>query len=168
MDLGNFNKLADAAADELLSVFEGILEKVSVVLVNHQVIGSIHDSAAFRPRLAELMSRHPGVTFIIDSRGYHECYPQAIHKLNDREVMRACGVEVGDLRARVVAHKQVFFPAVWSHTETAVPGTFRIMPKKERAEVLARDYTEMRDMFFREPPPWNEIALEEVEKYGNG
>lgn len=62
-----------------------------------------------------------------------------------------------DLRARVVAHKQVFFSAIWSHTETAVPGTFLIMPQKERAEVLARDYSEMRDMFFQEPPPWNEI-----------
>jgi len=31
------------------------------------------------------------------------------------------------------------------------------MPQKERAEVLASDYAEMRDMFFQEPPPWNEI-----------
>jgi hypothetical protein len=43
------------------------------------------------------------------------------------------------------------------HTETAVPGTFRLMPQKERPEILACDYTEMRDMFLREPPPWNEI-----------
>jgi len=62
-----------------------------------------------------------------------------------------------DLRARVIAHKQVFFPAVWAHTETAVPGTFRLMPQKERSEILARDYAQMRDMFFCEPPPWNEI-----------
>ena len=31
------------------------------------------------------------------------------------------------------------------------------MPQKERSEILARDYAEMRDMFFCEPPPWNEI-----------
>ena len=48
-----------------------------------------------------------------------------------------------------------------AHTETAVPGTFRLMPQKERSEILARDYAQMRDMFFCvffcEPPPWNEI-----------
>jgi hypothetical protein len=62
-----------------------------------------------------------------------------------------------ELRARVIAHKQVFYPAVWAHTETAVPGTFCLMPQKERSEILARDYAQMRDMFFCEPPPWNEI-----------
>ena len=31
------------------------------------------------------------------------------------------------------------------------------MPQKERSEILARDYAEMRDMFFSEPPSWNEI-----------
>jgi len=43
------------------------------------------------------------------------------------------------------------------HTETAVPGTFRLMPQKERSEILVRDYAQMRDMFLCEPPPWNEI-----------
>lgn len=62
-----------------------------------------------------------------------------------------------DLRARVVAHKQVFFPAIWARTDTAVPGTFRLMPQKERSEILARDYAEMRDMFFGESPTWNDI-----------
>jgi hypothetical protein len=62
-----------------------------------------------------------------------------------------------DLRARVIAHKQVFFPAIWAHTETAVSGTFCLMPQKERSEILARDYAQMRDMFFCEPPLWNEI-----------
>jgi hypothetical protein len=44
-----------------------------------------------------------------------------------------------------------------AHTETAVPGTFRLMPQKERSEILARDYAQMRDIFFCETPPWNEI-----------
>jgi len=43
------------------------------------------------------------------------------------------------------------------------------MPQKERAEVLARDHAEMRDMFFPEPPPRNEIldALADLERRGN-
>ncbi len=62
-----------------------------------------------------------------------------------------------DLRARVVAHKLVFFPAVWAQTETAVPGTFRLVPPEGRREALARDYAAMREMFFREPLPWEGI-----------
>jgi hypothetical protein len=77
----------------------------------------------------------------------------------------ARALERDDLRARVVAHKLVFFPAVWAHTETAVPGTFRLVPPAERLDALARDYSAMRDMFFREPPPWSEVlaVLSELE-----
>ena len=94
IDHGNFNRLSEASEQELFERFEEILGKVSVVLVNHQSIGSAHDSERFRRRLAGVIARHPGVCFIIDSRGYHESYGKAVHKLNDREVMRACGVDV--------------------------------------------------------------------------
>ena len=95
IDLGNFNKLSNAAEDELFAKLEGILDKVSVVLINHQVTASVHDSKSFRLRLGEVINRHPNLTFIIDSRGYHDSYPKAIHKLNEREVMRAGSVSVG-------------------------------------------------------------------------
>jgi len=91
LDFGNFNRLSDTAESEFFGKLDGILAKVSVVLVNHQVTGSMHDSPSFRKRLEQVISRHPNLTFIIDSRGYHESYPKAIHKLNDREVMKACG-----------------------------------------------------------------------------
>jgi rfaE bifunctional protein kinase chain/domain len=91
IDFGNFNRLSDVAEQELFTRLEDILDKVSVVLVNHQVTGSMHDSPSFRKRLRQVMSRHPKATFIIDSRGYHESYPKAIHKLNGREVLKACG-----------------------------------------------------------------------------
>jgi rfaE bifunctional protein kinase chain/domain len=94
LDFGNFNRLSDVAEQELFAKLEDILAKVSVVLVNHQVTGSMHDSKSFRELLAKVISRHPNLTFIIDSRGYHESYPKAIHKLNDREVMKACGQPV--------------------------------------------------------------------------
>jgi hypothetical protein len=78
----------------------------------------------------------------------------------------ARALERDDLRARVVAHKQVFFPAAWAEIETAVPGTFRLLPQRERAAELARDYASMREMFFREPMSWAEIleVLGELEK----
>ena len=91
IDLGNFNSLSNTTEDELFAKLEGILDKVSVVLINHQVTASIHDSKSFRQRLAQVIASYPKLTFIIDSRGYHDSYPKAIHKLNEREVMRAGG-----------------------------------------------------------------------------
>ena len=90
-DFGNFNHLSDVTEADLFAKLEEILHDVSVVLINHQVTGSIHDSITFRQRLAEVIERYPQLTFIIDSRGYHDPYPKAIHKLNDHEVMRASG-----------------------------------------------------------------------------
>jgi hypothetical protein len=63
-----------------------------------------------------------------------------------------------DLRARVVAHKQVFFPAAWASYETAVPGTFKLIPPVARLAPLAADYRAMQDMFFQKPPAWSEIV----------
>jgi hypothetical protein len=84
IDFGNFNRLSNTVEDELFAKLETVLNKVSVVLINHQVTGSIHDSKSFRERLAQVISKHPNLTFIIDSRGYHDSYPKAIHKLNER------------------------------------------------------------------------------------
>ena len=91
IDFGNFNQLSDEAEADFFAKLDDILHMVSVVLINHQVTGSIHDSTTFRKRLAQVMERYPQLTFIIDSRGYHDSYPNAIHKLNDHELMRASG-----------------------------------------------------------------------------
>lgn len=62
------------------------------------------------------------------------------------------------LRARVVAHKQVFFASAWARYETAVPGTFRLVPDDYRLGPLEADYRDMREMYFGEPRPWPEIV----------
>jgi rfaE bifunctional protein kinase chain/domain len=111
IDFGNFNCLSNAAEDALFAQLENVLKKVSVVLINHQVTGSMHDSPSFRERLAQLITDHPELTFIVDSRGYHDFYPKAVHKLNEREVMRAGGVSVNSedeiSLEEVVQHAQV-------------------------------------------------------------
>jgi bifunctional ADP-heptose synthase (sugar kinase/adenylyltransferase) len=48
IDLGNFNSLAKSTENELFAALENVLGKVSVVLFNHQVTASIHDSKSFR------------------------------------------------------------------------------------------------------------------------
>jgi hypothetical protein len=34
----------------------------------------------------------------------------------------------------------------------ALPGSFRLSPPESQISALERDYREMRDMFYREPP----------------
>ncbi|PTX93932.1 carbohydrate kinase [Spartobacteria bacterium LR76] len=99
IDHGNFNRLSADTQREFFERLEEIVEKVSVVLINHQVIGSIHDDEGFRGALREVMERHPSVCFVVDSRKYHEAYTSAVHKLNEAEVMRSCGIslEPGDV-----------------------------------------------------------------------
>ena len=76
--------------------------------------------------------------------------------LADHEVGRLA-LKRDDLRARVVIHKQVFFPDKFAHYETAVPGTFRLVPDDYRLPDLELDYRDMRDMFFEEPPSWSQV-----------
>lgn len=60
--------------------------------------------------------------------------------------------------ARDVAHKRVFFASAWANYNSAMPGTFRLVPSPERLDGLARDYGTMREMYFREPPPWLQLV----------
>jgi rfaE bifunctional protein kinase chain/domain len=91
LDHGNFNRLSPETEALIFSRLEEVMTEVSVVLINHQVIGSIHDSPSLRRRLDRLIRERKNVCFIIDSRCYHETYAAALHKLNEREVMRTCG-----------------------------------------------------------------------------
>ena len=91
LDLGPFNRLSDESEGSLLSRLDGILGSVSVLLINEQVTGSIHSSSSFRASLAQILKRHPAVNVIVDSRNYHDSYPNGIHKLNESEFLRASG-----------------------------------------------------------------------------
>lgn len=102
LDLGPFNQLSDESEVSLLSALDTILGSVSVVLINEQVTGSIHSSSSFRAHLAESLTRHPEVTVIIDSRNYHDSYPNGIHKLNDHELLKASGGGVNSSTASAI------------------------------------------------------------------
>lgn len=91
IDFGDFNQLSDASAESLLQKLEAALPHLSVVLINHQVAGSLHNSELLRTKLNGLIERFPRVCFIVDSRGFHEAYPNAVHKLNEDEVLKQCG-----------------------------------------------------------------------------
>lgn len=63
-----------------------------------------------------------------------------------------------DLRRRVVEHKRVFFAETGDPYGTAFPGSFRLLPDNTRLEELERDYRDMREMFFEDPPPWAQLV----------
>jgi len=75
-----------------------------------------------------------------------------------------------DLLDRVAVFKGVFFKAAWARYDEARPGTLRLIPPQRIVGLLTRDYAEMRPMFFREPPPLEQILayLPELENRING
>jgi hypothetical protein len=66
-------------------------------------------------------------------------------------------VEQLDLLARVVQHKGLFFRTSWAHYGEAVKGSLRIAPPEPRLKALREDYTKMQQMFFGEPPAFDNI-----------
>jgi hypothetical protein len=53
--------------------------------------------------------------------------------------------------------KQFYYPAAWAHYDLAVPGSLAIAPSIKNARLLASDYRDMRVMFFRQPPSFDEV-----------
>ncbi|HXU29027.1 MAG TPA: nucleotidyl transferase AbiEii/AbiGii toxin family protein [Thermoanaerobaculia bacterium] len=74
------------------------------------------------------------------------------------------------LCARVVQWKDHVFARHWAHYHTAVPGSFRLLPKATRTAALARDYNQMASMYLKPPPTFDAVLgqLAEAEAILNG
>ena len=90
IDFGNFNLLQEETGERILEELEERLAHLDLVVINQQVVSGIH-TPAFRTGLVELMQRHPGFTFIADSRHHSDAYTGAIRKINMREALRLSG-----------------------------------------------------------------------------
>ncbi len=62
-----------------------------------------------------------------------------------------------ELLARVTQHKSLFFRTSWARYEEATKGSLRIAPPMHRLKALRDDYARMQQMFFGEPPGFDEI-----------
>jgi hypothetical protein len=62
-----------------------------------------------------------------------------------------------ELLAQVVRHKEIFYPSGWARYDLARPGSFHLVPQKERMAGLDRDCRNMAVMIFGEPPPFGWI-----------
>ncbi|MBP87537.1 MAG: hypothetical protein CMJ64_12565 [Planctomycetaceae bacterium] len=74
-----------------------------------------------------------------------------------------------ELLARVVSHKEQFYPRRWARYDLAVAGSFCLLPSNVCADAIRRDYEEMKVMIFGEAPSFDEIlaTLKELEKAVN-
>jgi hypothetical protein len=74
------------------------------------------------------------------------------------------------LLERVARHKTVFFPAGGAHYDEARAGTLRLLPSEPDRVALKADYGKMREMFFDEPPPFDNVMqdLADLEIQING
>jgi predicted nucleotidyltransferase component of viral defense system len=76
------------------------------------------------------------------------------------------------LLPRVVEHKKLYYADNWSRYDDVLTNATRLVPPSESIDDLKRDYAEMRDMFWEEPPTFDEILtvlaqLEERINAGN-
>ncbi len=92
IDFGNFNDLSSQSGTGLLSRIEDLTATVDLFLVNQQLLRGIH-TEAFRTGLREIISRHPSVPFLLDSRDFVNEYGGTVRKLNDREAASAAGLD---------------------------------------------------------------------------
>ena len=60
----------------------------------------------------------------------------------------------------MAVHKSIFFKMAGARYENARPGTLRLTPSDQIVGELRQDYLGMRPMFFRTPPPFEEILVQ--------
>ncbi len=75
------------------------------------------------------------------------------------DVGRAASKDFAMLQ-RVREFKQRYYPSAWAHYDRAVPGSLTVVPSDDKLRTLASDYRAMRMMFFREPPPFEEVVAQ--------
>ncbi|RFU95871.1 nucleotidyl transferase AbiEii/AbiGii toxin family protein [Sphaerochaeta halotolerans] len=73
------------------------------------------------------------------------------------------------LLKEVIDFKKKFYPVRWAHYETAIPGSFKLIPPERIKQLLIRDYREMQDMIFGKKISLSEIfeTLRELEEQIN-
>ncbi len=83
-DFGNFNIPEKALQDQILDNLEKNLDKYELIIINEQVISSIHNDY-FSNKLNKLIAKHCDKKWISDCRTKNNIYKKTIHKLNNIE-----------------------------------------------------------------------------------
>ena len=78
------------------------------------------------------------------------------HELVRKGVAKSAAAKP-ELLTRVAQHKSLFFKSSWAKYDEATKGTLRIAPPEHRVKALREDYAKMEQMFFGEPPKFDQI-----------
>ena len=94
------------------------------------------------------------------SRHYYDLYQMIKSPIAEKALMNF------DLLKRVAEHKRIFFRSAWARYDEACPGSLRLVPPQENQSQLRADYNKMKEMFFEQPPSFQQMldALRELEK----
>lgn len=95
IDMGNFNRLPDALANDLIGRLKKRLSTFDVVIINEQVASGIH-TPFLRDRLSRLVSEKKEFIFVFDGRHVRDEYNGACLKMNDQEALKWSSIEKED------------------------------------------------------------------------
>ena len=82
IDFGNFNNLDKETLNCLFSILEKNLQNQDIVIISQQIARCLFVDE-FIKKLLILMNKFCDTLFIVDSRHYGDCFPNAILKIND-------------------------------------------------------------------------------------
>jgi rfaE bifunctional protein kinase chain/domain len=90
IDFGAFNEVSRESMGTMAEVLSRTADRVDVVILNQQIPGGLSIPPMIE-RINEVVARHTGCTFIVDSRHRGELYRGAILKVNSHEAARLWG-----------------------------------------------------------------------------
>jgi rfaE bifunctional protein kinase chain/domain len=90
-DFGVFNSISPESERTLLDSIATALPELDVLIINQQFERGPH-SPRVRSGINQLLAKFPRVLGLVDCRNIAEAYPAGLHKLNDLEAARLCGV----------------------------------------------------------------------------
>ena len=90
-DFGAFNSISPESERILLGSLADALSELDVLIINQQFERGLH-SARVKSGINQLLAKFPDVIGLVDCRNIAESYPAGVHKLNDLEASRLCGV----------------------------------------------------------------------------
>ena len=98
IDFGRFNKLSRISEKKLIATLRDEISKVDAVIVNQQLPQSLFTRTVIRA-LNDLAEKHPGKTFLVDSRHRIPDFRSMICKLN--------AIEAAALFGKTVRHNEL-------------------------------------------------------------
>lgn len=139
------NKIQSYAAEEFPQVFETPQVEITVLSAERtfwEKATILHDQY-HRPENYKTVDRI--------SRHYYDFF-----KLAETEFAHKA-MENVELLKSVVENKKLFFYRAGANYDDALIGKLHLVPNENRLDALKKDYDKMNQMFFTEPPKFDEI-----------